>query len=275
MLLIGLAIVLAEASRAHATLGGPAKDSCPVCGTTVNTWKWASWGPYIYDWPSKYDLVYWPATSENWFWLCTGCGYAQTGRDFSELSEKDVARLKAACEKEWKRPEGNRIPFSLKLERTIRTNRLLGRDEAFWQWFNRVLIYHYRTVDPEKALHYAAEEVELLERERLFPRKETLYLLGEYHRMLGRQSLARRYFSKALAVSVNRRLVLILTTLCLACAFLAALVWRALKGKPAARVFAAVAAVGVAAASFWLYANFKQPNEYYNQVIRDRLALLE
>ena len=42
----------------------------------------ASWGTYIYEWPSKYDFVFWPVTDEKAIWYCEESGFAAFVDDF-------------------------------------------------------------------------------------------------------------------------------------------------------------------------------------------------
>jgi hypothetical protein len=35
-----------------------------------------SYGSYIYQWPSKYDQVFWPLTVPNGIWFCPESGFA-------------------------------------------------------------------------------------------------------------------------------------------------------------------------------------------------------
>jgi hypothetical protein len=51
------------------TVGGRDVD-CPVCGHTFAVKTYASYGSYVYEWESKYDLIYFPASERFWFWLC-------------------------------------------------------------------------------------------------------------------------------------------------------------------------------------------------------------
>lgn len=54
-------------------------------------------GSYIYHWPSKYDLVFWPFTDPHWVWHCPTSGYVAFGSDF-EFDESERASIEAALE---------------------------------------------------------------------------------------------------------------------------------------------------------------------------------
>lgn len=53
-----------------------------------------SYGSYIYHWDSKWDQVFWPATSEHGIWFCPASGFAALIRDFhiSESEREELSR---------------------------------------------------------------------------------------------------------------------------------------------------------------------------------------
>lgn len=52
-----------------------------------------SYGSYIYDFPSKYDLVFWPHAAANMIWFCPESGFASFIGDADTLSDTDKAAL--------------------------------------------------------------------------------------------------------------------------------------------------------------------------------------
>ena len=262
--------------KANATLVGPTVQVCPVCGKTNTFETWMSFGSYVYDRPSKYDLVFFPTAWEGWLLMCPECGYAQVASDFADLKPRDAKRLKAILEKEWQSSTSTNTPFSLRLARTIRTNELLGRDKEFWKEFNRVVIYHYRTLDPEKARTFAELEIPLLQRE-VFPTKDTLYLLGEYHRMLDHTAVARDYFRRALNTSIYRPIEIGLVAFTSLLAGLTGFMLGRLKAKVFVKLSATMVTGILLIASFRFYEKLKDghaPDSYYNELIQDRIRLL-
>jgi hypothetical protein len=260
---------------AEATLLTDTTQICPVCSTTNTFETWASFGSYVYDRPSKYDLVFFPEASEASLWMCASCGYAQVAQEFGQLTKRDAALLRQALREEWHPQASTNVSFLNKLERTIRTNELLHRNKDFWKWFNRVVIFHYRTHDPAKSRQFAQSEVLLLEKE-MFPTKETLYLLGEYHRMLGHTVAARNYFRRASTTFVNRpmeiSLIAVTALLAASTGFLLGRLKRKLLVKASIAVAAGILLIG----SFRLYESLKRlsaPDSYYDQLIQDRMHL--
>ena len=262
------------------TVGGRDVD-CPVCGHTFAVKTYASYGSYVYEWESKYDLIYFPASERFWFWLCPKCGYAQTGDWFEGISDQDARRLRAIFEEEWEPLSSDEIPFTLKLDRVIRTNRLLGRDESFWRDFNRVLIYHYRSESHEQTLRLAQEEIALLERDSpgdREARKRRLYLLGEYHRMLGSDEQARVYLNQSLELRLQRDATLRWGGIVLASAVLAVMIWAGIRRrlwlKASVTVLLAVVVVWSYRPYRQLHAGQTQVNDYYDAIIRARLVMV-
>ena len=57
-------------------------------GKTCLVKETASYGSYIYHSPSKYDLVFWPWTADEWTWHCEDSGFTAFGGDF-DLTDKE------------------------------------------------------------------------------------------------------------------------------------------------------------------------------------------
>ena len=49
----------------------------------------ASYGSYIYRWPSKYDQVFWPLTDSHGIWFCQESGFTAFIDDFADLSPEE------------------------------------------------------------------------------------------------------------------------------------------------------------------------------------------
>lgn len=50
-----------------------------------------SYGSYIYQWPSKYDQVFWPLTDPNGIWFCHESGFTAFIDDFELKSDERAA----------------------------------------------------------------------------------------------------------------------------------------------------------------------------------------
>src|SRR5262249_50984621 len=82
-----LLIVAALATAAHAITYSPGSKPDPFApGKTCDTPQIASYGDYIYDWPSKYDLVFSPRDYPQWIWRCKASGYVSFPHEFASFS---------------------------------------------------------------------------------------------------------------------------------------------------------------------------------------------
>lgn len=191
---------------------GEEKILCPVCEKEITVLRVGSFGSYIYERESKYDLIYFPYDDPRFIWMCAYCGYGQVSKDFDDLSPKEKRKLKDFLSTRWEPASPNDIfiespnDFSVietRFNQAILVNKFLEKDDDFWAWFNRVLIFHYRKINPEKAKNFATVEIELLKKNKgrfEAPAKKRAYLLGEYNRLIGENKLARKHLYKALKV---------------------------------------------------------------------------
>jgi len=90
-------------SAASAITWHPTKYKDPLTGEKVDGWQWGSYGSYIYQYPSKVDLVYWPLTDERWICVNPKNGYGAFNDDFEELSDDKKKTLSKWLKECWKR----------------------------------------------------------------------------------------------------------------------------------------------------------------------------
>ncbi len=258
---------------ARGTMVVPEKESCPLCQSEVYLTRLASFGSYIFEEPCKYDLIFPPASYKSFIATCRKCGYSQTVADFLSLSPSQVEKLKSSTLVTSWQPVSKEVPFADRLERAIQMNLEIARGGEFWAFFNRVLIYHFRTLDPRRAARVAKEELDLLKHDPTLRAKERLYLLGEYSRLSGDPAAAEVLFRKAANTSINRELALPLVAANCVCALAVFLVvWRYKR-----RFFAKVAIAGIVVvlmASVCFYLKNRQPDTYFDEIIEARMALL-
>src|SRR3979409_1235572 len=53
-----------------ATTWSPKEVVCPLCKTVNTFMDVMSYGSYIYQWPEKFQLIYWPLTDTNVLYSC-------------------------------------------------------------------------------------------------------------------------------------------------------------------------------------------------------------
>ncbi len=195
-------LMVCLAHQSHATTWANTTVDDPFADATCDVSEPASFGSYVYDWPSKYDAIYWPYTESRWIWVCPTSGYVSFGDDFSELTEEEKSRIKPALAQ--MNAEGGVGTIHDTLVRLERLYEIRDKDQAFWAWLYRVLAY-WHNEDAEKALAYRQKALTLIEQliddtPAGFKRITYLYLMGDYNRQLGNDDLARQYFAEARAV---------------------------------------------------------------------------
>ena len=140
--LVAIAIVVVIASPACATTWGSSEYDCPLCGAKGKYETPMSCGSYIYDWPSKYQLVFWPRTTSLFVYWCQKCSMACYMGDFDQTipADRRVAvrsaiadvRITSSPKTYWD------IPMSARLRVAERVYKALGRDDEFWCDFRRL-----------------------------------------------------------------------------------------------------------------------------------------
>jgi hypothetical protein len=290
---IFLCIISKECSG---VLVGEEKITCPVCDKEITVLEVGSWGSYIYDRECKYDLIYFPYDDPRFIYMCAHCGYAQVAKHFTDVSQKEKKRLRDFLSTRWQPTSPNDISIQtpndtsamqIRFDQATLVNKFLEKEDDFWAWFNRVLIYHYRIINPDKAKALAAAEIELLQKNRgdfEAPAKNRAYLLGEYNCLIGNSELARKHFYDCLKVDMtseagNMNTVLIVTNFTVFILLLFLWIKRAFTQN--ARILCSIVGIIVfALCSFGLYLVPKiiprqeHLNNYYNEITYDRIKLL-
>src|SRR5947208_1882942 len=140
LLLSGFALPLAAITTVEVEI------VCPVCRTKNKFYDYASWGSYIYSYPSKFQLVFWPHTSSTTIYLCKQCHLSLFMWDFKDFPKgkvQDAATLLKSVKLSSESKSYTAIPASEKLLIAEKVYRLLGRDNDFWNLFYRVLGYYF------------------------------------------------------------------------------------------------------------------------------------
>ena len=189
LLLLGQLFI---ASYATATTWGPPKsvDDPIKPGATCKGAEPMSSGSYIYQWPSKYDQVFWPLTDENSLWVCPQSGYVAFLGDF-ELTPEEVAAVKLRLGQSYK-PIRGKWTLSEKLKWLKESYDSRSKPEDFNVQLLRVLAYYYdgELNDYETANKFrkaALERIDALLLTNLDEAKRLQYLFvsAAYHREFG------------------------------------------------------------------------------------------
>jgi Uncharacterized protein conserved in bacteria (DUF2225) len=192
----------AIAAAAHAITFAPATRPDPfAAGKTCDTPELSSYGSYVYDWPSKYDLVFSPQDYPMWIWRCAASGFVSFPEDFETITEAERPKLAAYLSEAKFGPKviTDDITDEL-LVHLEKTYALRDKDEKFRAYFMRYLAWQYRAKPiaddyRRKAfdIHKRMLDTGTLKSDDLV---ETLYVLGFYAYKFGRLEEAKAYFNR-------------------------------------------------------------------------------
>lgn len=184
--------------------------TCPVCGT-VNTFKIpASFGTYVYREPSRFQYVFWPATTDMFLYTCRRCHLTAYMMDFAEIPAKKITPLAAMLEREGS-IDGpvipyDEIPMPIRLEIARKVYEVLERDAEFWCEFDRIAGYHYAESGRAPEAHAARVRAlelanEILTRAPAGERKEALTVVGALRFHTGDIPGAKRALAEAASLT--------------------------------------------------------------------------
>ncbi len=140
-----LATLLAVSTTALAITGDFVNLVCPVCKTKDKYWIYFSYGSYIYRYPSKYQLIFWPHTDPVWLYHCRKCRLTVFGDDFQNPPETKLEETRAALASvkvTYDTGLYHTIPMFERLEIAEKVYQLWGLDDERWCRFYRVKGYH-------------------------------------------------------------------------------------------------------------------------------------
>lgn len=91
-LVLLMLFALSHVTASATTWGPPSSRADPVRDNAkCLVSEPASSGSYIYQWPSKYDQVFWPLTDPHGIWFCPESGFTAFLGDFELSAEEKVA----------------------------------------------------------------------------------------------------------------------------------------------------------------------------------------
>lgn len=165
----------------------------------------ASWGSYIYNWPSKYDQVFWPLTEQYGIWFCEKSGFTAFIGGFSDLDSTEITKIRAYLAQN--PPKDDSIETKLALLKAIYSFRNV--DKNFNNRLLRVLARWQQDLgNINTANEYRREalaEIELALATELdeYQNIEYLYLAASYSKLLGNQTNSDTYLSKLILALDN------------------------------------------------------------------------
>ncbi|MPM24415.1 hypothetical protein SDC9_70897 [bioreactor metagenome] len=198
----------------NATTWFPAEHTCPVCKQTNEYQEIGSYGGYIYQWPSKYQYVYWPLTDLPSVYSCPKCFFSTYMWDFDSIPENKIDTLSKFLttvkpDKEY--TDYLDIPMITRLEIAENVYKILWKDNEFWCEFYRVQGYHYdQDKNKEKAkdsrlksLDYA--RLMLSDTAYIGQEKEILFIIAAMNNFIGQKDSALIYLDKASSLTYENK----------------------------------------------------------------------
>jgi hypothetical protein len=205
-------LTLGVAQPGSSTTWGSVEHTCPVCGETIELDAIASYGSYIYRWPSKLQLIFWPDTDTRGVQFCVHCHHAALLGDFGELPPEVVERVAEALAAAREEQEGARydevsILYRLRMARVAYEAR--GKDEWFWCRFHRIHGYHLEEAGQLDAAREARLEALTLAEgmlaaaEPVAPAKELMFIAGSMRAFAGQEREAAESLARVASTAME------------------------------------------------------------------------
>jgi hypothetical protein len=196
-----LMLLACLALPAMATTWGETTIVDPISGKPCKVATPASMGSYIYEWPEKYDQVFFPVTAADGIWACPS-GFASVIGDI-DLSGVEKQRITAFLAK---LDAGERQPASIadRLQRadTLYALRDLQRERR--ALIHRILAYDFERMagDSDRSTFHRKAALEIMlgrladETLSLATRMEYVFVSANYLREFGDPARAERLYSQ-------------------------------------------------------------------------------
>lgn len=147
-----------------------------------------SFGGYVFDWPSKYDQIFFPYTSSLAIWFCRDSGFIAFMGDFDNITAEEKSKIASYL---LQHPQENIKSLLSKLEllETLYSFRKISPESR--NMHKRILAYLYEQINEyDKANDFRKSALrqiyELLNTDlALAMRLEYLYIAANYERQLG------------------------------------------------------------------------------------------
>ncbi|MFZ1700114.1 MAG: hypothetical protein WBO10_09665 [Pyrinomonadaceae bacterium] len=180
-----LAFILAMASTSFAITWFPEEFTCPVDGQKNTFMVIGSYGSYIYSYPSKYQWLFFPVTDSPAFYICKKCHLATYMWDFDKLPKEKIPELKkilASVKVSKSFDKYTDLSIAERLEIMEKVYAALGKDDQWWEQFNRIKGYHYgKAGEVTKAAEARRKSLSLLTKKLSEPKatpKKLLYYMS-------------------------------------------------------------------------------------------------
>ncbi len=194
------------AVNVNATTFFPSKVDDPFSNGKMTIQEIVSYGTYIYQWDSKYDMVFWPYISEEWIAFSPKSGFICFSGEH-EVTDEEKAILAHWLEQNYdkKNKPKNHVE---KLIWLLEVTKARGSADDYWIRYLNRLITHIAAKAGEKdiAVEYLKKSLKLHEEyEKTIDYEagyvepsifDHLYIMGEYNRRLGNNEAAKGFFKR-------------------------------------------------------------------------------
>ena len=138
-------VALGSTGSLWAITGGPKDFVCPLCKTKNKFWVWFSWGSYIYHFPSRFQLVFWPYTDTKFLFHCKKCRLTAFSDDFQKPPQDKLAATRDVLRDVkivYDTGDYETTPMFERLEVAEKVYGIWGLKDSEWCHFYRVKGYH-------------------------------------------------------------------------------------------------------------------------------------
>jgi len=157
-----------------------------------------SYGGYIYNWPSKYDAVFWPLTDSEFIRFNTMSGYIAFGSDFEDINENEK-RLLIEFLKQNYNPDKPPISHIDKLTWLFEVYEVRGTDDEFKIRYYCLMSYLTRTNYNESS-GYRKKALSLIDKYLISGKpsfyKAHLYVVAGFYSLLLENGSEEKYWEK-------------------------------------------------------------------------------
>lgn len=187
---------------------------CPLDNQKNTFLVVGSYGSYIYQYPSKYQWLFFPRTDSPTFYLCKKCSLATFMWDFDKLPKEKFDAIRGALKnvkvsKAFK--EYTEIPVIERLEIMEKVYSAIGEDDLFWEDFYRIKGFHHgKAGDAAKAAEARRRSLAYIEKELTDPnakrpKKLSLYISASMKHFLNDDKGALADLEKALKTKYEEK----------------------------------------------------------------------
>lgn len=205
-------LLFAVWSVSFATTWTTREIQCPLCKKMIQVEVIMSYGSYIYRWPSKFQMIFWPGTTDNYLYFCKHCHLTAYMDDLEKIPDEKFDAVREAIEPLVKAQPDQRyyaVPMDYRLEIAEAVYRTLDRDDSFWCRFYRIKGYHLERAGQSDAAAaarmkaLALAETMLSAEKSLPPPKELTLIVGSMQYFTGRKEAALSTLEKVKHVPVE------------------------------------------------------------------------